>query len=56
MTINSELYMVQDRVNENKIGEHYFRWHAKKFTLVHFELRCSSAVREEFATRESLSP
>ena len=38
--LDSELYIVQGSIHD-KAGTHYYRWHDKRFTLVHFEPDCS---------------
>jgi hypothetical protein len=37
--IDSELFIAQGEIKE-KTGRHYYRWHDRRFTLVHFEPRC----------------
>ena len=40
LEITSELFIVEGEVN-GTVGRHYFRWHDRKFTLVHFQPGCS---------------
>src|SRR5262245_2089520 len=38
--LDSELFIAEGEI-EDKVGSHYYRWHDRKFTLVHFEPTCS---------------
>ena len=38
--LTSELFVAQGRV-KGKVGTHYFRWHDRKFSFLHFDKDCS---------------
>ena len=38
--IDSELFVVEGSISD-KSGTHYYRWHDRKFALLHFEPTCS---------------
>ena len=38
--LTSELFVAEGEVN-GKTGRHYFRWHKRKFSLLHSEQSCS---------------
>jgi hypothetical protein len=42
--IDSELFIIEGATSGGKVGTHYYRWHDRKMTLVHFEPECWSPV------------
>ena len=41
--LDSELFLAEGAIG-NEVGTHYYRWHNRKFTLVHFEPSCGRGL------------